>query len=390
MSTPTTTGRAKVLCVDDEPNVLDGLALHLRRRYEVLTAESGAEALALIEREGTPAAVMSDMRMPGMDGAAFLSKVRQMSPDTVRLLLTGQADLDSAIAAVNEGQIFRFLTKPCPPPALLAAVGAAVEQHRLVTSERVLLEQTLRGSIRTLADVLSVTNPLLFGRATRIQAHVAALAEQLQMRDRWQVEVAAMLSQLGYVALPPDVAQKVYYAKPLTEKEQAMLQRVPEVNEQLLGHIPRLEVVRAILNRSARSGQPRPDAADPDERLVQRGVHLLRVAMDFDALESEGTPPALAVDRMRVNADRYDEEVLNAMAAVAGTNRLGANVTQMPTTKLRVGMVLAEDVVLETGSLLVARGYTITAGFLERVRNFRPGTVKEHVLVFVPAERATA
>src|SRR5437868_1164007 len=145
-----TEGRPKILCVDDEPNILAGLALHLERRYEVATATSGAAGLEYLERDGSTAVVLSDMRMPEMDGAAFLSQVRQLRPDSVRLLLTGQTDIAAAIAAINQGQIFRFLSKPCPPDILMDAVKAAVEQHRLVTSERVLLEQTLRGSIKTL------------------------------------------------------------------------------------------------------------------------------------------------------------------------------------------------------------------------------------------------
>src|SRR6266545_290994 len=119
--------RPRILCVDDEPNVLEGLSLHLRRRHEVWTATSGADALALLARDGPPEVIISDMRMPGMDGAVFLSKARQLYPETVRLLLTGQTDLMSAVSAVNQGQIFRFLTKPCAPADMLAAVASAVE-----------------------------------------------------------------------------------------------------------------------------------------------------------------------------------------------------------------------------------------------------------------------
>ena len=145
-----------VLCVDDEKAVLDGLSLHLRRRYQVLTALSGAEALTVLAREPSVAVVISDMRMPGMDGATFLTRARDAAPDTVRLLLTGQAHIDSAIAAINEGRIFRFLTKPCPPATMMAAVDAANEQHRLVTSERVLLQDTLRGAIKARSAVLAL------------------------------------------------------------------------------------------------------------------------------------------------------------------------------------------------------------------------------------------
>jgi response regulator RpfG family c-di-GMP phosphodiesterase len=249
---PPPASRPRVLCVDDEPNVLDGLTLHLRRVYDVVTAAGGAAALDLIRAQGAPAVVVSDMRMPGMDGNALLGAVRRIAPDTVRLLLTGRADLDSAIAAINDGQVFRFLTKPCAPPELLAAVGAAADQHRLITAERVLLEQTLHGSIAALVDVLSLTSPVSFGRATRIRQLAGDLADRLGMPDRWQIEVAAMLSQLGCVTLPRDVAEKVYHGRFLTPDEQAMVAGLPAVTERLLAHIPRLEDVRAILTQHQR------------------------------------------------------------------------------------------------------------------------------------------
>ena len=159
----------RVLCVDDEPNVLAGLRRCLRGHFAVTTAVGGAAGLDALRAEGRFAVVVSDLRMPGMDGVAFLSQVRALAPDTVRVLLTGQADLEAAIASVNEGHIFRFLMKPCAPTQLLAAVDAAAEQHRLLTAERELLEQTLHGSIKALTEALALANPTSFGRATRLK-----------------------------------------------------------------------------------------------------------------------------------------------------------------------------------------------------------------------------
>src|ERR1700719_1967219 len=126
-----------ILCVDDEARVLDGLKLTLRRGFEVLTATSGAEGLAMLKRMAGAAVVISDMRMPGMDGAAFLTQVKEQWPESTRLLLTGEAGCDAAVAAVNEGQIFRFLTKPCTPEKLIAAVEAAVRHHQLIMAEKI-------------------------------------------------------------------------------------------------------------------------------------------------------------------------------------------------------------------------------------------------------------
>jgi response regulator RpfG family c-di-GMP phosphodiesterase len=378
--------RIPVLCVDDEPHVIGGLALQLRRSYDVTSAHSGAEGLDMLQRKGPFAVVLSDMRMPGMDGAAFLAHARQVAPEAIRILLTGQADLASAIAAVNEGQIFRFLTKPCPPEQLRLAFDAAAEQHRLVTAERVLLEQTLHGSIRTLVDVLSLTNPVSFGRAMRVKRYVSELAERLEIRDRWQMEVAAMLSQIGCVVLPADTAEKVQYGQQLTPYEEQMASRVPLVTEQLLAHIPRLEPVRDILASASRAYTPsttdRPAAAN---QIVEQGARILRVALDFDALETQGLAPAAAVDLMRSRVGRYDVDILDLLASLRGTPETPDRVRELPVAGIREGMILAEDLRSTSGTLLAVKGYEVTSSFVVRAQNIRPGTIREPVRVIVPA-----
>jgi len=378
-----TATRARVLCVDDEANVLAGLSVHLHRRYDVATATSGAAGLATLAGDPAISIIVSDMRMPGMSETEFLAEARRLRPDAVRLLLTGHLDLDVAIAAVNDGQVFRFLTKPCPPPTLLAALAAAAEQHRLVTAERVLLEQTLRGAVQTLVDVLSITNPAAFGRATRIKQHASEIAAQLGMEERWQLEVAALLSQLGCITLPADTAERACYGQPLSDAEQAMVAHVPAVTEQLLANIPRLEPVREILAAWPRSrrGDVPPD--DPRKAALQRAAHVLRVAVDFDLLESQGHDSAIAVDTLRGRHDQYEPAVVAALVALRAAATRRKHVREVPIAAVGLGMVFAEDVRLAGGALLVARGYEVTQGFLERIRNFRPGTVKEPVRVVV-------
>ncbi|MEQ1690559.1 MAG: response regulator [Gemmatimonas sp.] len=375
--TSTASVKPKVLLVDDEPQVLQGLSLHLGRHYVVMTAGGGAAAPETLAREPDIAVVMSDMRMPGMDGATFLARARQLVPNTVRLLLTGQTDISSAVAAINEGQIFRFLTKPCPPPMLIAAVAAAAEQHQLVIAERVLLEQTLYGSIKAMTDVLALVSPTSFGRATRIKQLVSELAEQLALRERWQVEVAAMLSQLCFITLPAETAERVYYGRPLSAAEQVLVDRLPAVTEELLINIPRLEVVRDILKCIAKPY--RPDAvayADERKRIVATGAHLLRVTMDFDTLESNGASPALAIEALRTRVGQYDPGILQALSAVRSAAHT-PDVRELPASELRVGMIISEDVKMPNGVLMVARGYEITERFLERLRNITAENAKQ-------------
>ena len=147
----------------------------------------------------------------------------------MRVLLTGQTDMESAIDAVNEGNIFRFLTKPCSSDLLLAALDSCCQQYLLVTSEKVLLEQTLHGSIKALVDILWLANPLAFGRATRVRKIVEELINHFQIRERWPVEVAAMFSQIGCVTLLPATLDKLYKGEVLTGHERVMVDRRPTV-----------------------------------------------------------------------------------------------------------------------------------------------------------------
>lgn len=131
----------KILLVDDEPAVLEGYKRLLYRHFAVDTAPSGESGLALMHVAGPFSVVISDMRMPGMNGAEFLAAAREKAPNTVRMLLTGHADLDAAIDAVNRGKIFRFLSKPCPKEVLVDAINEGIAQYRAAETEKELAEK---------------------------------------------------------------------------------------------------------------------------------------------------------------------------------------------------------------------------------------------------------
>src|SRR5215210_6025004 len=243
-----TQSRPRVLCVDDEPQVLEGLRDNLRRSFDVEVAESGTEGLEMLRR--APNAfeiVISDMRMPVMSGSVFLGEARRVAPNAVRILLTGYADAKAAVRAVNDGQIFRFLTKPCPADELLRACAAALMHRRIIAAERTLLEQTLRGSVQALTDVLALASPGVFGHADRVRTLAAQIAERLGVEDAWEIEVAAMLSHVGAITLPTETAERLRTGLPLSADEQAMVDRVPGATARIIGHIPRMEGVLQIV-----------------------------------------------------------------------------------------------------------------------------------------------
>jgi len=379
--------QARILCVDDEPFVLSGLTFHLRRHFQMHCATSGAQGLELMRQEGPFAVVLSDMRMPGMDGAAFLAKAREAAPDTVRMLLTGQADMQSAIAAVNEGQIFRFLTKPCAPELLQASLAEAVRQHRLVTAEKVLLEQTLRGSVRTLTEVLSLSNPTAFGRALRLWSSASAVAKDLGLREVWRLEVATMLSQLGLIILPAETLERHLEGRQLSGQEQAMVARVPVVTEELLAHIPRLEEVRELVAQChGQAAAPGAAAGDPGE--LRLAGQVLRAVADCDELESGGLSTQSALDTLRGRANTYEPRVLESLTRARKLSSQ-AVVREIPARALAAGMVLVDDVRTLKGVLIMSRGHVLSASSVERLRNFEPGSIREPLRVLEGPPQAT-
>lgn len=359
----------RILCVDDERNVLDGLARTLRGFYSVETAVGGAPGVQILRTKGPFAVVISDLSMPEMTGIEFLARVRLIAPDTVRVLLTGHADLQAAISAVNDGNVFRFLTKPCPAEELAKSLAACAEQYRLITSERVLLEQTLRGSIQALTEILALADPAAFGRATRVRQQVLRLMAHFGVLETWPIEVAAMLSQVPYVTLPPVTQQKVYDGAPLSDAERQMLDRMPKVLEQILANIPRLEIVREILRLHFRKFQDVPVSAD----VSSWGARALKLAVDYDVLESSLGGHSHPVDVLRSRAGYYDPVLLDALAEIQGSGRREVVVWELSIREIAVGMVFDQDVRSSKGVLLIARGQEVTPGLLERVRNFSPG-----------------
>ncbi len=377
--------KAKILCVDDEEQVLNGLEMLLGRRYNILTATGGEIALKMLEEHPDVETIISDMRMPGMDGAAFLRAARDVTPDATRILLTGQAELASAIAAINEGQIFRFLTKPCPPSDLQIAIEAAVKQYRLVVSERELLEGTLQGSIRAMIEVLSMTNPLAFGRGTRVQSEAMLLAKKLDMGAPWQLNVAAMLMEIGSITLPDPVLEKLHNGRELDEHDKVVVERAYGVTEKLLANIPRLEVVRTIVSLVNRRVLLRDFILSEEQlELSQTLARVLRAAVEYDQLEAQGMTPRLAVETMDARGT-YTDVVIEALTAMHTTDGIRGRLAELAPSSLRVGMVLADDLRMSTGAMLVPRGFTVSEGLLARLSHLAEGALRGKVRVYTEA-----
>ncbi len=372
---------AKVLLVDDETSVLDLSARSLLSSstlaeregappFVVETATSPLDALALISNHGPYAVVVSDYRMPGMTGVELLERTRTIEPSTVRVILTGNADVSTAIEAVNCGAVFRFLTKPCPPKALTTAIVASLRQHQLIHAERRVLEQTVAGIVQVLTEILTLLNPVAACRAQRMRRYVEHMATRLKLQNRWQLDVAAMLSHLGSLTLAVDGGEAD--GEPPAPADASAPQDHPAIAQALLKHIPRFEGVAAIIAAQRAPVDPR-DVGVPivDRDEIRLGGQALRVAMEFDNGLAAGLGRSGALARLTHRPGEFEPELVRCLNDV-----LLPSLTFEPRTialgALKAGMVLDEDLRSERGLLLMSRGQEMTGSMLTRLHTAAP------------------
>ncbi|MCK4276024.1 MAG: response regulator [Phycisphaerae bacterium] len=371
-----------VLFVDDDPAAIAIFKAGLKGRFDVETADSGPSGLDLLAEKGPFAVVVADIFMPGMDGIEFLSVVRDRAPDTVRMMLSGKADLTTAIDAVNKGRIFRFLTKPCPKDTLIESIEAGVRQYELITAERMLLENTLSDSVQILTDMLSMVNPVAFSRAARVRRYVVHIAKKLGLSDIWQFDMAAMLSQIGCATLPPQMLERAYGEKELTPNEQEMFTSHPEAASKLIAEIPRLEKVADMIARQQApfNDDSAPDAAPGDDTSILGG-RILKVALAFDASLEQELPAMDAIDRLRKQPDTYDPQIVEALVGL-DRNRQGNVPRSVSVLELEPGMVIDEDVYTKKNRYVMMKGQVVTATVLTLLRTYaRTVGIKEPIRV---------
>jgi response regulator RpfG family c-di-GMP phosphodiesterase len=376
----------KILFVDDEPDVLKGYQLLLRREFEVSVALGGELGLSTINKSGPYAVVISDMRMPEMNGAQFLSQVREKAPDTTRMLLTGYADFDAATEAVNEGNIFRFLTKPCEKELLIKAVKAGVELYRLVSIEKELLEKTLQGSIKVLTDVLSAASPEAFGRSRRIAHYVHHLVLKSNLTAAWRFDVAASLSQLGCVTLDGDLIQQAYTNNKMSPEDQARFNAHPQAGRELLEHIPRLETVAWMIGQQLTKDIPAtiPGVPDSDAKEIVLGAKILKLALAFDDLRMQRVGVQEAIGRLHTRRTEFERELVDHLADIAPPAAT-MGLRKVSTLKLAVGMVVEQEIRAENGMLLVAKSQEITPALLIKLTNrAEAGQIEKEIMALVP------
>jgi hypothetical protein len=240
-----------------------------------------------------------------------------------------------------------------------------------------LLQRTVLGSIQALVDVLAIVNPIAFGRGGRIKRLATELAAVSGLAPSWELEAAALLSQVGYVSLPIELVEKAVCGEPLNADEDLLLSEVPKVTQRLLGRIPRLENVGAIV---AHATGPQI-AKIPMSTEVAENAAVLMIVLKFDALTSTGESAETAIATLRARWGAKNAALLAHLAALQNAGDSGTQLREIRLRDVVPGMILMDDLRTDLGILLVSSGYEVSQSFVDRMRNFGPGLLGERVRV---------
>jgi len=373
----------RILLVDDEQRILDAMRRTLHGRYDVETTTSGEDGLRMLQESSAGdrpfAVVVSDMKMPGMDGSEFLTRAREVLPDAVLMILSGQADLGSTITTVNNANLFRFLTKPVRSPDLWAALDAAQRQYELVVAERQLLQQTLAGAVEVLVDVLAMASPAAGRRTARVRTMVTECSERCGVQDDWRLPLAAALSQLGCIAVPTEVLETIEAGGQLADAERKMFEAHPVLAHRLISRIPRLEEIARWIAEQTTIHRIEGDGPQPE------GAEAVFAACVAFMVELDAGEEARRVVQYLENTHRYSRRLLEGVHLSSHRLRAEGTLREVRAVSIHPGMVLAEDVVTTTGMVLVRKGEEVNEMLATRIANFaRSVGVVEPLRVLTP------
>lgn len=230
----------KILIVDDDEHLLRALQRTLGRKYDIITCAFAKEAVKLLKVHHFTV-IISDMMMPEIKGSEFLAIAKEKSPDSIRILLTGESSLADSIDAVNHGQIFRFLTKPCSTEDLTSAIDASIRQVELLNVEQEVLEETLKGAVSLMVDIICMVRPEIFTHSLNIRKKAIVIAKAMKYPKLWEVEIASLLSHLGCVTIDDTIIKKRFNNEDMSPSEWDIFYSHIDIGSKLIGKIPRLQ-----------------------------------------------------------------------------------------------------------------------------------------------------
>jgi CheY-like chemotaxis protein len=371
---------ARVLFVDDEEPLLTGIERRFGGEFELRTALSGAAALDAMASDGPFAVVMTDMRMPQMDGLEFIRQARRQWPDATYMMLTGNQDLQTAVNAVNDGQVFRFLNKPCPAEDLRRALHDGLRQYQLVHGEKELLSKTFAGAVGVLTDVLSILRPGQFTSGQDVENIFEHLQTVLGSMERWEYKLAARLSLIGFAVLDhaPDQTGGIWLM------DDGRFAKAAAIGQRLLERIPRLETVAQIIGEQPRAhGDLPPQTMLDAAGVVKTGATLLRASVLWDHLCGTNLSTSAALAELQQHMPKLPPDIVAELSRISPPPLHLENET-CTLDNLIEGMVLASNVVGRDGAILISAGRRLTPTLIEKILEYAKSVGVRPVEIIAP------
>ena len=360
-----------IMVVDDEASITKALHRLFRKdNYQILTAASASEGLDLLKKVQKPVSlIISDQRMPGMNGSQFLEQAQQLFPDAIRFLLTGYSDMDAIIAAINKGGIHRYLNKPWNDDDLVLQVRQSLEQYELVLENRRLLalthkqnkelnqlnqqleqkvqersqeileknkelsklnkelESSFYNTVRAFASLTEMQAPALAGHGRRVSYLAREMAQMLDLPENevTHIEIAALLHDIGKLGLPPKLVEDK--TGNWTSQDKALFQKHPEEGQNIVRFIKNLDHVGLMIrsHHERFDGQGYPDQLS--EETIPLGSRIIAVADAYDNIANLKVNAKACIDdylkERKATREQLAENELLPQAAVHHLRQFG-------------------------------------------------------------------
>ncbi len=423
-----------LLFVDDEPSILSSLRRLFRPLgYKILTAESGLEGLDILAKE-TVNLVVSDMRMPNMDGAKFLKEVKARWPHIVRLLLTGYADMTSTIEAINQGEIYRYIAKPWDDAEIVRTVKDALEHIRLVSENARLTELTQRqneelkelnaglemkvaarteevkqtmafleqahqelkqgfmSTVRVFSGLIELRGSKLAGHSRRVAELARGVAKRMDL-DEVEVQnilMAALLHDIGKIGLSDDLLSRAFNSLPPEVRTKVM--RHAETGQMVILGVNQLKEAALLIRHHHECFD---GSGYPDQLVglaIPLGARILAVTNDYDSLlmgllVNRVLKPGEALTFLRDNrGKRYDPEVVDVFTELL-SDTIQDEVIEVSSRpgSVKLGSVLTRDLMHKDGYMLLAKGQVLDASIQEQLVRLE-SVEGQHLTLYVKFE----
>jgi len=359
--------RPNLLLVDDDPSVLSATQRRLGEYYDVEIACGGEQGLEVLANSPPFPVIISDMEMPGMDGIQFIQAARRDSPNSIYLMMTGNQDQATASRAMNEGGVFRFLTKPCSFEEIHSTIEAALRQYNLVNAEKQLLQKTLIGAIDAIVDIFETMIPNGMIRSSSIQKIVRELLHELQLPAKWEFVLSSRLALIGY-GLVSKSYQDASTQQPSHECDDLLLlTNACLTSARILQRIPRLSTPATIIQQAPDSVGYIPKDLNTEAEVIQLGATVLRVALEWENSQRLALSPTASVLDLRRKMPHLPEVVIEALDKIQLEHVAPPKIMEIPIPALKSGMVLRDDIFTQEGNILIGKGRRLTASLIEKL-----------------------